>query len=117
MEQGWARVSWAESSGMQSTWDQAKSTFEGLLAKYPDSELVKAAALNGVGRCLLEKDARAALLKFTEAEVVRFSARKEVARALYLKAKALRKMGRAKNADQALKDLREFFPDSEWANK
>jgi hypothetical protein len=55
-----------------------------------------------------------------EAEVVYFTARSEGARALHLKAKALEKLGGSRNrrmADLALKELREFYPGSEWATR
>jgi tetratricopeptide (TPR) repeat protein len=121
--QGWAQVAMAEDSGSQSDWDKARKYFEGLpnqSESYRGSAQVAAAVLNGVGRCLLDKDPRAALLKFVEAEVRYFTARTEVGRALYLKAKALEKLGGTRNrkmAEQALKDLREFYPGSEWARK
>jgi tetratricopeptide (TPR) repeat protein len=121
--QGWSKVATAEASKSASDWKKAQQYFEGLPQKsdtYRGSDEVAAAVLNGVGRCLLDSDPRAALLKFTEAEVSHFSARNEVARALYLKAKALQKLGGSRNrrmAEQALKDLREFYPGSEWVRK
>jgi hypothetical protein len=66
----------------------------------------------------MEEDPRAALMDFVQAEVRYFNARTEVARALYLKAKALRKMGGPTNnqrAEEALKELRKFYPDSPFA--
>lgn len=85
---------------------------------------MSAAILNGVGRALMETDPRAAVMKFAEAEVTYFSARNEVARALYLKAQALDKMARTEKtgttryrtmAEQARKELRDFYPESVWA--
>ncbi len=121
--QGWSKVAMAEASGSASDWNKARAYFEGLPNRsdtYRGSDEVAAAVLNGIGRCLLDKDPRAALLKFTEAEVSHFGARTEVARALYLKAKALQKLGGTRNrrmAEQAQKDLREFYPGSEWARQ
>jgi len=121
--QGWSKVAMAEASGSASDWSKAKAYFEGLPNKsdtYRGSDEVAAAVLNGIGRCLLDSDPRAALLKFTEAEVSYFGARNEVARALYLKAQALNKLGGSRNrrmAEQAQKDLREFYPGSEWARR
>ena len=120
VEGGWARISWAESSGEDSRWNEARAYFEKLRTQYPDSDQVAAAALNGIGRCILEKNPREALLRFVEAEVVHFTARSEGARSFYLKAMALEKLGGSRNremAEQAQKDLREFYPDSEWAAK
>mgnify|MGYP003572647351 CR=1 FL=1 len=120
VEQGWAMVAWAESSKAASDWTNAESYFDGLAAKYGNNEHVQAAVLNGKGRCELEKDPRTALALFIKAEVVYFVARAEVARALYLKSLALQKLGGARNrskAEQALKDLKKFYPDSEWARK
>ncbi|MHC4470805.1 MAG: tetratricopeptide repeat protein [Planctomycetota bacterium] len=120
VEQGWALVARAEVTKQASDWDKAKSYFQTLPGSYPNNEWVSAATLNGVGRCMLDQDPRGALLKFVEAEVVNFGAKKEVARALYLKALAYEKMGGArgkKMAEEARKELREFYPDSEWAKK
>ena len=121
--QGWAKVAMAENSGSASDWKKARQYFEGLPSKsdtYRGSDEVAAAVLNGIGRCLLDTDPRAALMNFTQAEVAHFTARNEVARALYLKALALQKLGGSRNrrmAEQAQKDLREFYPGSEWARK
>jgi len=120
VEKGWAMVAWAESSKSGADWDKARTYFDGLVAKYGNNEHVQAAVLNGTGRCLLETKPRAALDKFIQAEVVYFNARTEVARALYLKSLAFRKLGGPKNrskADQALKDLKKYYPDSEWARE
>lgn len=126
VEQGWAKISRAESTGASSDWDEAKRYFETLGARYPDNESVSAAILNGVGRALMETDPRAAVMKFAEAEVVHFTARGEVARALYLKAKAYEKMAETEKtgstryrtmAEEARKELREFYPDSIWAKQ
>ncbi|MCU0724629.1 MAG: tetratricopeptide repeat protein [Planctomycetes bacterium] len=120
VEQGWARVAWAESSGAKQDWDRAKDYFSGLPAKYPQEDQVKAAVLNGLGRCLLDDKPRDALLSFTEAEVTCFSARREVARALWLKSLALAKLGGDWNkrlAEQAKKELRQYYPETEWARK
>jgi hypothetical protein len=74
----------------------------------------------------MDTDPRAAVMKFAEAEVTHFSARNEVARALYLKSKAYRMMAEKDKAgssryrtmaEQATKELREFYPDSVWAGK
>jgi len=120
VEQGWALVARAEFTGQATDWGKANSYFGTLTGKYPKSERVAAAKLNGEGRCGLDEDPRAALLKFVQAEVIHFSARKEVARALYLKSLAYDKLGGARNkkmAEEARRELREVFPDSEWAKK
>lgn len=126
VEQGWAKIARAESTGSASDWDEAKRYFESLDARYPDNESVSAAILNGVGRALMETDPRAAVMKFAEAEVVHFTARNEVARALYLKSKAYDKMAETERsgstryrtmAEEARKELREFYPDSIWAKQ
>ena len=82
--------------------------------------LVAAAILNGIGRCKLDDDPRAALEMFIQAEVAHFGSRIEVARALYLKAQALEKLGGERNLQMARKareELREFYPGSRWASK
>lgn len=126
VEQGWAKVARAESTGSASDWDDAKRYFESLGARYKDNESVSAAILNGTGRALMETDPRAAVMKFAEAEVLHFTARNEVARALYLKSKAYEKMAETEKtgstryrtmAEEARKELREFYPDSIWAKQ
>jgi tetratricopeptide (TPR) repeat protein len=125
VEQGWARIARAEKTGNSSDWSDAQSYFENLPSRYPDSQAVAAAALNGEGRCLLETDPRGAVMKFALAEVSDFTAKEEVARALYLKAKAYDKLAKGSGspdyyrtmADKARKDLREFYGNTEWARK
>jgi tetratricopeptide (TPR) repeat protein len=120
VEQGWARVGWAEASGAKPDWDRAKDYFSGLAAKYPEETMVKAAVLNGLGRCLLDDKPRDALLRFAEAEVTCFTARREVARALWLKSQALTKIGgdwSKRMAEEARKELRQYYPETEWARK
>jgi outer membrane protein assembly factor BamD (BamD/ComL family) len=115
VEQGWALIASAEVTG---DWDKAKSHFNGLATQYPGDETVSAAVLNGIGMTLMKTDPRAAYMKFVEAQVTHFNARSEVARALYLKAQALKAMGGTANnqrAEEALKELRKFFPDSPFA--
>ncbi|MEN8148358.1 MAG: hypothetical protein ABFS86_00960 [Planctomycetota bacterium] len=117
VEQGWALIAAAETTG---AWDKAKSHFDGLAGHYPGNEAVAAAVLNGVGMTLMKTDPRAAYMKFCEAQVTNFNARTEVARALYLKAQALKAMGGATNnqrAEEALKELRKFYPDTPFARK
>ena len=120
IEKGWALIAWAETSGNDTDWTKARSHFEALSGQFPGNDVVAAGVLNGVGRTLMRTDPRAAYMKFVEAEVTYFNARSEVARAYYLKAQALKAMGGATNnqrAEEALKDLRKFFPDSPFARK
>ncbi len=122
VEQGWARVAWAESSNQKQDWDRARDYFAGIGPKYSGSDHVSAAVLNGLGRCMMDSDPRGALLKFIEAEVKYFTARTEVARALWLKAQVYRKLpaDNPRNklmADEAIRDLKTYYPDSPWAKK
>ena len=115
VEQGWALIAAAEVTG---GWDKAKSHFQALEGKFPGNETVAAAVLNGVGRTLMKSDPRAAYMMFCKAQVTQFNARTEVARALYLKSQALKAMGGATNnqrAEEALKELRKFYPETPFA--
>ena len=78
----------------------------------------RAAAVNGIGSLLLlEGKAQKALERFIQVEVTMFQAPDEVARALWYKSKAFDALGNAVGREQAMKDLSEFHPSSEWATR
>ena len=62
-------------------------------------------------------EARTSVEKFLEVEVTMFSVPEEVARALWYKSVAYDKLSMAAGREQALKDLVEFYPGSEWASR
>ena len=116
--QGWALFARAEKTKSAQDVDAAKKHFESLPGATGGAAAGKAAALNGAGGILLlEGKAAEALDLFVQVEVTMFAVPDEVARALWQKAQACDKLGDTAGKEQALKDLAEFFPGSEWANR
>ena len=116
--QGWALFARAEKTKSPQDVDAARRHFDGLPAATGGAAAGKAAALNGAGGILLlEGKAADALDLFVQVEVTQFAVPDEVARALWQKAQACDKLGDAAGKDRALKDLAEFYPGSEWANR
>ena len=110
----WALFGRAEKSKSPADLDASKKAFDAL--SMGGSHIGAAAAANGLGALLLlEGKAQKALEKFVEVEVTRFQAPDEVARALWYKAKAYDALGNQPGREQAVKDLAEFYPSSEWA--
>lgn len=116
VSQAWALYGRAEKSKGPADIEAARKSFEGLPSATGGSPAGEAAAANGIGGLLLlEGKTQKALEKFVEVEVTRFQVPDEVARALWYKAKAYEALGNAAGKDQAMKDLSEFYPSSEWA--
>jgi tetratricopeptide (TPR) repeat protein len=116
VSQGWALYGRAEKSKSPADLDAAKKHFEGLGAATGGSTAGKAASSNGLGGILLlEGKPQKAVEKFIEVEVTMFQVPDEVARALWYKAMAYDRLGNGAGREQALKDLAEFHPWSEWA--
>jgi tetratricopeptide (TPR) repeat protein len=116
VSKGWALYARAEKSKNAADLEEARKHFEGLPAATPGSRAGKAAAANGIGGLLLlEGKPQKALEKFMEVEVTMFQVPEETARALWYKAKAYDLLGNAAGRAEALKDLSEFYPSSEWA--
>ncbi len=112
----WALFARAEKSKGPADLDLARKSFEALPGATGGSPAGKAAAANGLGGLLmLEGKAQKALEKFVEVEVTMFQVPDEVARALWYKAKACDALGNASGREQALKDLSDYYPSSEWA--
>lgn len=85
-------------------------------ARWPDDAQVAAAATNAEGALLLVAgDARKALRKFQETEVVRFDVREEAARALAYEARCHERLNDAKRRDEALRALAANYPETEAA--
>ena len=118
VNQGWALYARAEKTKSPADVDAARKHFEGLPAATAGAVAGKAAALNGAGGLLLmEGKAAEALEKFVQVEVTMFAVPEEVCRALWYKAQAHDRLGNGAGREQALKDLVEFYPWSEWANR
>jgi tetratricopeptide (TPR) repeat protein len=118
VSQGWALYGKAEKSKSGPDVDAARKHFEGLLGATGGSVAGKAAAFNGLGGILLlDGKPQKAIERFVEVEVTMFQAPDEVARALYYKALAYDRLGNGAGREQALKDLAEFYPWSEWASR
>jgi len=116
--QGDALLSKAESTNNSAHFATAKQYFEGLTSRLGDSDRVKAMSGVGVAVCLLaENKAREAMRQLAEVKVAHFSERNEVAKALYYMSKAADKLGYTKQAVIYLKELRELYPDTEWARR
>lgn len=112
----WALYGRAEKSRAPADLEAAKQAFDRLPSETGTSAAGKAASLNGQGGLLLlQGKADEALRKFIEVEVTMFSAPEEVAHALWFKAQACEKLGNQAARDQALKDLVQYHPWSEWA--
>ncbi len=113
---GWALYGRAEKTKAAADMDAAKTAFDRLPSETGNAPAGKAASLNGLGGLLLlEGKADEALRRFVEVEVTMFSAPEEVARALWYKALAYEKLGNKAAREQALKDLVEYYPWSDWA--
>ena len=118
VSRGWALFGRAEKTKAPADVDAAKKWFDGLPSLTGGSAAGKAAAVNGVGGILLlEGKAQRAYERFVEVEVTMFAVPDEVARALWYKAQACERLGNAAGKEQALKDLAEFYPHSEWAGR
>jgi tetratricopeptide (TPR) repeat protein len=116
VSQGWALYGRAEKTKNPADVDAARKHFEGLPAATAGSLVGKAASVNGLGGILLlDGKYQKAVEKFVEVEVTMFGATDEVARALWFKAQAYDRLGNGAGREQALKDLSEFYPLSEWA--
>lgn len=116
VSQGWALFGRAEKTRSPADVDQARKLFEGLPAATAGSPAGRASAANGAGALLLlDGKAQKALEKFVEVEVTMFQVPDEVARALWYKSKAYEALGNGPGREQAMKDLSEYYPSSEWA--
>jgi hypothetical protein len=112
----WALYGRAEKSKAPADMEAAKAAFDRLPSETGTSPVGKAAALNGQGGLLLlQGKTDEALRRFVEVEVTMFSAPEEVAHALWFKAQACEKLGNQPGREQALRDLTQYHPWSEWA--
>jgi tetratricopeptide (TPR) repeat protein len=116
VSQGWALYGRAEKTKSPVDLDLARKHFEGLPAATGASFAGRVASVNGLGGILfLEGKFQKAVEKFIEVEVTMFQVPDEVARAIWFKAQAYDRLGNGAGREQALKDLAEFYPWSEWS--
>jgi outer membrane protein assembly factor BamD (BamD/ComL family) len=66
---------------------------------------------------LQQGETRAALRRLSEAKVNYFPHREEVAKALFYMARAADKLGHSQQAVVFLKELKEYYPNSDWARR
>ncbi len=117
VRRAWAAFSRVEKAGGAGA-AEAQATFDRLASETGGAPAGVAAARCGTGAVLLQQGRhKEALRAFIEVEVTGFAVPDEVARALWYKAEALKALGDAAGREAALKDLVEFYPWSDWANR
>jgi tetratricopeptide (TPR) repeat protein len=115
---GDALLTKAEDTGRDQDFQTAKSYFAGLTGKLGRADRVVAMSKIGEAVCLLHGGQhREALRQLAEARVRYFSEKDEVAMALYYMSRAAAKLGHAHQAELYTKELKETFPDSDWARR
>lgn len=118
-EQGWMMVEKAVKSKSAADFGTAKSYFEGLATRYGDVRPIMAARANALGVIQLENggDVPAALEQFQRAQVLYFGSSQEEARSLFYQARCLEQMGDDKARQARIEELKQYFPESEWARR
>ena len=116
--QGWVLVNKGVKSKSSADFDAARRYFDGLPAKFNQSWDVLAARSNAHGVIKYETgDSKGAIRHFQFTEVNYFTVAGEVARALYYQALCNEKLGKQKAKAERIRDLKEYYPRSEWARK
>jgi hypothetical protein len=91
---------------------------EELASRWPGDADVAAAATNAEGAMLLAAgDARRALRRFQETEVLRFEVREEAARALAYQARCHERLADSRRHDETLRALAATYPETEAARE
>ena len=117
-EKGWVLVEKARASGSQADFDSAAGYFKKLASDLGESVEIAAAAENAQGVVKFERgDYAGALRHFQTVEVKHFVAGSEVARSLYYQSLCWDKLGDTEQKGARQRDLREYFPKSEWTRK
>jgi tetratricopeptide (TPR) repeat protein len=115
---GWLLMDKAVASRSAADFSAAEAYFSKLASDYPGEAVVAAAASNAKGVRLLASDRpKEALRELETTEVRHFGVPGEVARSLYYQAEAHAKLNENELRAERLRDLKEFYPDSEWARK
>lgn len=118
VRKGWALVAKAEASKSQADFDAARTWFDGLASKNAGEPMVLASQSNASGIAKFSAgDAKGALRQFVATEVLHFGAPDEVARALWWQAECWKKLGNEQRRQDRVKDLKQWYPGSEWARK
>ncbi len=108
----------AERSGTPQAADAARKFSSEVSGSWPDDDEIAAAANNAAGALLLAAgDARRALRKFQETEILHFAVIEEAARALAYEAICFEKLGDAERRAEALRALAESYPGTEAARR
>ena len=116
--EGWVLITKAESSKSKSDWGKARDFFNKLPSKFGKNSGVLAAKNNAMGVIKLSTgDAEGARRLFVYTEVNYFSVGDEVARSLYYQAACWKQLGNDEERDARIRDLKEYYPRSEWAQK
>lgn len=116
--EGWVLVNKGVKSKSQADLDKATQFFSGLAAKFGEQDEILSASENAQGVIKFARDDPAgALQHFQAVEVLYFSSPSEVARSLYYQSRCWDKLGNAALKSARERDLKEYFPKSEWARK
>jgi hypothetical protein len=109
-------VAEAEKPGATQVAGAVRKCCADLVERWPEEPEILAATTNAAGALLLaEGDARRALRKFQETEVVRFEMREEAARALAYEARCHERLADDKRRDETLRALAQTYPETEAA--
>ncbi len=116
--EGWVLVNKGVESKSQSDLDKATQHFKSLAAKFGEQDEILSASENAQGVIKFARDDPAgALQHFQTVEVLYFGSPGEVARSLYYQARCWDKLGNAALKSARERDLKQYFPKSEWARK
>ena len=108
----------AEGTGNGRDFKAARAYFGSLTGRLGRDVRVEAMAQIGEAICVFrEGQARQGLRLLAVAKVRYFAQRDEVAKALYYMSKASEKLGYSAQAVIYLKELKEYYPDSDWARR
>jgi tetratricopeptide (TPR) repeat protein len=111
-------VAQAEATRSAESVDRARTAAEETLSKAPESSEAQASSTNAAGALLLlAGDARKALRKFVETDVLHFDVPDEAARALWYQSLCHERLGDGAARVDALKRLVAAHPASEWAGR
>jgi len=114
----WILVADAETSRAPEALERARTAAGDLATRAPENSEAQAASTNAAGVLLLcTGDARKALRKFVETEVLHFDVPEESARALWYQALCHESLGENASRGDALKRLAASHPSSAWAGR
>lgn len=108
----------AERGATREAADTARKFAAEVSGSWPDDDEIAAAAGNAAGALLLAAgDARRAVRKFQETEVLHFDVAEEAARALVYQAACFERLGDTARRAEALRALAESYPGTEAARR